>query len=380
MKSSKVAVVICAVSLVVLFGSSDGMCKTFPIGSFFAMTGAGAPVGRAQSQGALIAIDQINAAGGVAGYNFDLIITDFKNTDVNLAVTGVRKMISVDKIPAVLASYSAPTLATQPICEKAKVLMLNGGAYSPKLVGKPYLYTIRLAAHQIVPALLKFLWERDVRRLGLLYISDPSGIMPVEEYIKPIWTKMGGAIVADEPHQSGLTDLSPSMARIKAGKPDAIISYSTGESIAFGVKQAREAGMNVPIVVVDWMKDYQTIAGTTSKNVFTAVDFLDRKSEDPYTIRFIKDYESKFKDAVDPYAANYYDAVMIIAELVKRVVAKGGDPMQGEQLEKAIWDKPSFKNVFGGNTVIKKDGSVAKQIVIFEVVGGELKVVQKVLE
>lgn len=372
--------IVFALTLVFMIFPAEGIGKTFPLGSFFAMTGAGAPVGRAQSQGALTAIDQINAGGGVAGYNFELIITDFKNTDVNLAVTGIRKMISVDKIPAVLASYSAPTLACQPICEKAKVLMINGGAYSPKLIDKPYLYTIRLAAHQIVPAMLKFLWEKNVRKLGLLYISDPSGIMPVEEYIKPIWTKMGGTVVADEPHQSGLTDLSPSMARIKAGKPDAIISYSTGESIAFSVKQAREAGMNIPIVVVDWMKDYQTIAGNTSRNVFTAVDFLDRTSGDAYTQKFIKDYESKYKDPVDPYAANYYDAVMIIAELVKRVVAKGGDPMQGEQLEKAIWEDPKFKNVFGGNTIIQKDGSVAKQIVIFEVIEGELKVAQKVIQ
>ena len=351
--------------------------KTFPIGAFFAMTGSGAHIGRVMSQGATAAVDEINAAGGVEGYNLKLIITDFKNVDVNLAVTGVRKMISVDKIPAVLASYSPPTLACQPICQRAKVVMINGGGYSPKLIDKPYLHTIRLAQHQMVPSMLKFLWEMNIRKLGIVYVSDPSAILPVENYIKPIWKEWGGEIVADEPHQTGITDLSPYYARIKAGGPDAIINYSTGESIAYGVKQAREMGMDVPIVVSDWMENYQTITGAMSNNVYNVVDFFDSNNKDPYTQQFVKNYESKFDDKVDFFAANYYDAVMIITELIKRVKAKGGDPMDGGQLEEAIWDNPSFKSVFGGNLLLNKDGSVTKQMVIFRVVDGKQEIAKK---
>lgn len=58
----------------------------------------------------------------------NLIITDFKNVDVNLCVTDVQKIISVDKIPVVLASFSVTSLGTQPTCEKAKVVMINSGA------------------------------------------------------------------------------------------------------------------------------------------------------------------------------------------------------------------------------------------------------------
>ena len=352
--------------------------ETFPVGAFLPMTGAGAHIGRVMSQGALTAIDQINDEGGVKGYRFKLIITDFKNVDVNLAVTGLRKMIDVDKIPVVLAAYSPTTLACQPICAKAGVLMVNGGAYSPKLMDKPFLYTIRLAQNQMVPAMLKFLWDKGVRKIGLLYVSDPSAIVPVNDYIKPTWTKWGGKIVADEPHQSGITDLNANLARIKAGNPDAIVNYSTGESIAYGIKQAREMGMNMPIVISDWMANYQTITGKTSNKTFNCVDYFDVNNPDEYTQRFVKGYEKKWKDPVDFFAANYYDAVMIFAELMKRVGAKGGNPMNGTQLEKAIWDNPSFKSVYGGELKLKKDGSVAKQMVIFEIVDGKQTVAQKV--
>ena len=258
--------------------------------------------------------------------------------------------------------------------------MINGGAYSPKLVNKPFLYTIRLAQQQMVPSTLKFLWDNGARSLGLVYVSDPSGILPVDDYIKPLWKQMGGKIVADEPHQTGITDLTPYYARIKSGSPDAIINYSTGESIAYGVKQAREMGINVPIVVSDWMDNYKTITGATSNNVFNVVDFFDRNSEEKYTQDFIKAYESKYTaDKVDFFAANYYDAVMILAELIKRVSAKKGDPMDGGQLESAIWDDPSFKSVFGGKLKLNKDGTVEKPMVIFKIVDGEQQIAKKII-
>ncbi len=354
--------------------------KTFPIGAYWPMTGPQAYYGRVMSRGALTAVDQINEAGGVEGYTFKLVITDFKNVDVNLAVTGVRKMISIDKIPMVLASFSATTLGVQPICARSKIVMINGGAYSPKLVDKPYLHTIRMAQHQMVPAGLKFLWDMGVRRLGVLFISDPAGEVPVRDFVQPIWKKMGGEIVAVEPHQPGLTDYSAYLARIKAGNPDAIYDISTGQDQAYIVKGAREMGMSIPMIVQDWNpKDFNPIAGEMSANVYVVSDFFDKASTDPITAKFVKAYQEKWKEEADFFAANYYDAVYHIApELIRRVVKAGGDPMDGSKLEEAIWQDPNFKTVYGGTMKLNKDGSVVKPLVVFKIEGGQLKVHKKI--
>ncbi len=354
--------------------------KTYPIGAFWPMTGPQAYYGRVMSHGALTGIDQINEAGGVEGYQFKLIIADYKNVDVNLAVTGVQKMISIDKIPIVMASFSAPTLGVQPICARAKVVMINGGAYSPKLVEKPYLHTIRMAQHQTVPPTLKFLWKQGVKKLGVIFISDPAGEMPAKQYIEPIWKKMGGTIVAMEPHQPGLTDYSAYLARIKAGNPDAIYDISTGQDQAYIVKGAREMGMKIPIVVPDWNPtDFNPIAGETSENAYVASDFFDRESTDAKTVKFVAAYEKKWNEKADFYSANYYDvAYHILPELMRRVIKKGGNPLDGEQLEKAIWTNPTFETVYGGNMKLNQDGTVNKPLVIFKIVGGQLKIVEKV--
>jgi len=353
--------------------------KLFRIGALWPMTGPQAYYGRVMSHGALTALEQVNSEGGVAGFKFDLTITDFKNVDVNLAVAGAQKMISIDKVPVVLTSFSATTLAAQPICEKARVLMINGGAYSPKLINKPFLYTIRMAQHQMVPATLDFFWKQGVRRLAVLYISDPAGELPAKQYIEPLWKEKGGTIVAMEPHQPGLTDFSAYLARIKAANPDAIYDISTGQDQAYIVKGAREMGMKIPIVVPDWNPtDFNPIVGESVENVYVVSDYFDRESTDPKTVKFVKAYEEKWKEHADFYAANYYDAVYhIIPELIRRVVKTGGNPLDGKQLEEAIWHDPNFETVYGGSLKLNRDGSVNKPIVIFKLEGGKLTPIEK---
>jgi branched-chain amino acid transport system substrate-binding protein len=368
-----------AILLGALLGTPAFAEKKYPIGAFWPMTGPQAYYGRVMSHGALTAIEHINGAGGVEGYSLDLIITDFKNVDVNLAVTGVQKMISIDKIPVVLASFSATSLGAQPICERARVLMINGGAYSPKLVEKPFLHTIRMAQHQMVPPMLKFFWKQGIRKLAVMYISDPAGELPAKNYIEPLWKKMGGTIVAMEPHQPGLTDYSAYLARIKAAGPDALYDISTGQDQAYIVKGAREMGMKIPIVVPDWNPaDFNPIIGDLGTDVYVVSDFFDRESTDPKTVKFVKAYEEKWKEQADFYAANYYDAVhFIIPELMRRVVKQGGNPMDGEQLEKAIWTNPTFQTVYGGTLKLNKDGSVNKPVVVFKLEQGKLKPVER---
>ena len=176
-----------------------------------------------------------------------------------------------------------------------------------------------------------------------------------------------------------MTDFSASLTRIRAGKPDAIYSISTGNDIGYIVKGAREIGMTCPISVIEWSNDFHAITGDKSKNVFMCVEYFDITDPNPITQAFVKNYEARFKEQPEFFAANFYDATKhIIPELVSRVVKKGGNPLNGEQLEAAIWDNPKFKSVYGKDMVLKRDGTVDKPMVIFEVVNGKLSKVKQV--
>jgi len=354
-----------------------GADKTFPVGALFPMTGPQAFYGRAMSRGAQMAVHHLNSSGGVEGYKLKLIITDFKNIDTSAGVTGTQKMIRMDKIPFVLVSFSAVILAAQPVCEAAHVLMLNPGAYSPKLMDKPYLYSTKLLQPQMIPPMLNYFYEMGVRKLGIIYVSNPAGEPPVKEIVEPTWVKMGGTVAASEPHPPGLTDYSAYLAKIKAGNPDAIYDISTGQDQAYLIKGARETGMNIPITVPDWSPDYYKISGKTSENVYIPGDHFDSSNPDPDVRRFVKEYEAAWKEPPEIFAANYYEAVYyVLPELIRRVVKNQGNPLDGAELEKAIWTDPVFKTLYGGTMKLKKNGTVNKPMAIFKIVNGE-KIVEK---
>jgi branched-chain amino acid transport system substrate-binding protein len=356
-----------------LYGADE---KIFNIGALFPMTGPQAYYGRVMSRGAQLGCDHINADGGVEGYKLKLSITDFQNVDAGLAIIGLQKTIMTKKISVLLTSFSAVTLAVQPLCEAAHVLMLNGGAYSPKIANKAYLHTVRLSQDQMIPPMLRFFWDMNIRRLAVIY-ADVVAEVSVNEYLKPIWTDMGGSITAVEAHPPGLTDYSPYLARIRESKPDAVYNISTGQDQAFIVKGIRETGLNIPVSVNDWNDDFQSIAGKSSENVYFPCEFFDSNNSAPSVQRFVKDYEAKWKEPPDFYAANYYDTVYnILAELIRRVVKSGGKPEDGAELEKAIWTNPLFDTVYGGKLQFNRDGSSKKQMVIFKIVEGK-KLVEK---
>lgn len=354
--------------------------KIFPIGALFPMTGPQAFYGRVMSRGSQMAIDHLNAAGGVEGYKLKLVITDFKNVDKKFAFSGMKKMILMDKIPFVLGSFSAVILTVQPICEKEHVLMINPGAYSPKLMNKPYLYSTKHIQTQMIPPMLKYFWGMNIRKLALLYIANPAGEVPANEVIRPMWTKMGGTIVADESHPPGMTNYKSYFTRAKAGKPDAVYDISTGQDQAYVIRNAREMGINVPITVPDWAPDYYNIAGKTSENVFIPGDYFDLGSSDLQTRGFVKEFETKWKESPEIFAANYYDTVYnLLAELIRRVVKEGGNPMNGKELEKAIWKDPFFNTIYGGKMKLNRNGTCSnKPMGIFKIVDGKKTLIKQV--
>lgn len=352
--------------------------KSFPVGALWPMTGPFSYYGRIMSHGAMTAIDQINGAGGIKGYGLNLIITDFRKADVGLAVSGARKMISIDKVPFIVTAFSATTLGVQPIAAANKVLMINAAAGAPVLNNKPFLYNVKMHYGLLLPHSLKFMWDRGYRKLGLVVLNDPAGIVSREETIKPLWTKWGGEIVASEMNEIGEVDFSAQMARVKAAKPDWLLLLETGETQAYAIKGARDMGLTQPILATEYSEVIAPIVGKErTSNIIVAADTFDRTTTDSKAQKFVKDYESRFGDEAETYSANFYDAIYILAELIKRVVDKGGNALDGGQLEAAIWDNPKFDTVYG-KISFKKDGTVRKSVNIYEVTQGVMKLLKSI--
>lgn len=354
--------------------------RVMKIGMILAMTGPGSFYGKWMSRGAMLAAEEINREGGVEGITFEIVIEDHKSGDPKAAVSGVKRLISIERVPVVLSSYSAPTLAILPIAAEARVLVFNGGGVSPKLIGKENLFNTRMLANQLIPFGVEFVWDKfGARKLATIFWNDPAGRGVNESGIEK-WKELGGEVVAQEPHDIGQTDYSAELARIKAAKPDAILVGGWGKDVGYIIDQARKMGITVPMVLNDWHPEAKKIAGKNAKECYIAMDRFDVKAPHPLTQAFVKAYKEKYGEEPEMYAANYYEHVrFILPELIKYVVKQGGDPFDGYQLKDAIMKVKKFNSVYGGALELYSDGTCLKPASIFTVTEeGELKVIERI--
>jgi branched-chain amino acid transport system substrate-binding protein len=388
MKRSRFLAAVCAVAClswaVLPLASVHAQQKTLKIGMLLAMTGPGAFYGQVMSRGAQLAVDQINKAGGIGGYKLELVVEDHKSGDADAGVSGVRKMLDVDKVSVILTSYSAPTLAIQPLAVEKKTLLLNGGGVGSQLVGKANLYNTRMLSSQTAPFIVQ--WATDklkAKRVALLYWNDAAG-QSVAGAIKNTCAKAGCQVVAQEPHDIGAKSYTAQLARIKAARPDVLMLGTWGDDVGYILNQARAYGLTVPILGIEWTPNAQKIGGKAMESYVIAVDRFDPEGGDAKTKAFVEAYRAAYKDVPEFYAANYYEHVAYILQpLLKRIAERKGDPAApGEilaELTSAVKAGVMFQSVYGGDMQLHADGTVIKPLGVFEVKDGNLGLVGRIV-
>jgi branched-chain amino acid transport system substrate-binding protein len=287
-------------------------------------------------------------------------------------------------VPVILTSYSAPTLAIQPLAVEKKVLLLNGGGVGSSLVNKPTLFNTRMLSSQTAPYIVQWAVQKmGAKRVATLFWNDAAG-QGVNQAIKATCAKLGCQVVAEEPHDIGAKTYSAQLARIKARRPDILALGNFGDDVGYAVNQARALAITGPIVGVEWTPNAQKIGGDAMQGYTIAVDRFDPTGADADTKRFVEAYKTKYDQVPEFYAANYYEHVQhILRPLAQRVVKRGGNPAEpgallGE-MQKALKEGMQFQSVYGGTMQLNADGTVAKPMGVYVVKGNELSLVGRIV-
>jgi len=370
----KKGILLCFVALCLVLGGMSpavsGDPKVYKVGAILAMTGSGAWYGKVMSQGILTAMDEINKKGGIDGVKMELIIQDHESGKGAAAVSGFNKLVNIDKVPFSFTSYSTPTLSIVPIAKEKKVLLMNGGGVSPKLVNQPYLYNNRMLANMHAVGAITRAKELGCKKMATLFWNDDAGI-GTQDFVAPKWKKMGGEIVAAEAFPVGTTDYKSYLSKIIMADPDFLALWAWGKDWGLAVKQARELGFTKPIIGVEYTPDAQKLAGDSANGYEFITDYFNPQGDDPWAKRFSENYKKKFGEYPEFYAANYYEGTYILAALIRAAKAADANYWQGDKLMQKLVEIKSFPSVYGGEITFNPDHTCVKRTGLFKIVDGK---------
>ncbi|HSD55220.1 MAG TPA: ABC transporter substrate-binding protein [Burkholderiales bacterium] len=347
--------------------------KVYKIGAILAMSGQASFYGTVMSQGIKQAVEEINAKGGVNGIPLEAVIEDHKSGNAQEAVSAMNRLITINDVKIVMTSFSAPTQAIAPLADQHNIFLINGGGVSNNLVGvSKYIFHNRSLAADLGLAAAAQLQSMGVKKLAVLHWKNDAGDSVVRA-VTPYWTKLGGTIVATEAVPQGATNMDTQIAKIRAANPDAIGLWMFNPETGLAVKRIREFGMKQPVIGIEYTANDAKIAGALGEGYLFINDYFEPSADQPWSQRFAEGYEKRYKSKPDFYAANYYEGVYVIAELLKRARAKGGDYMTGEALKAALYTNPKFDSVYGGQMVFQPNGVALKRVGLFKVEGDKNK-------
>ena len=299
-----------------------------------------------------LAIDEINAQGGVLGKKLEPVVEDGAS-DWPTFAEKAQKLISSDNVAAVFGGWtSASRKAMLPVFERNKALLYYPVQYEG-LESSPYIfYSGATTNQQIIPG-LEHLKEKGVKRLFLLG-SDYVFPRTANKEIKA-WAKANGMeIVAEEYTPLGHTEYGTLVNKITAAKPDAVFNTLNGDSNVAFFKQLRNAGVSaddIPVMSVSVAEEEARGIGPDNlAGHLTAWNYY-QTTDTPENEEFVKAYKQKYgADRVtdDPIEAGYVQ-VWLWAKSVEK--AGSTNPEKVKQAAKGLtFDAPEGKVTIDGDT------------------------------
>lgn len=340
----------------------------FNIGAILAMTGSAPFYGEVMSQGIKLAVDEINAAGGINGIKLNAFIDDHKSGRAKEGVDAMQRLLSLHNTQAVMSSFSAPTLAIAPIADREKIFVINGGGVAANLIkASKFIVHNRQLSSALAGAAGELAIERGYKRMAVLHWKDAAGDS-VLEILEKVFASGGRSIVAAESVIQGAPNIDTQVAKIRAARPDVVALGVFKPEVGLALKRLRELGVDVPIIGVEWTPEDGQLAGKHAVGYEFMLEVFRPTAENPWSQSFAAAYKAAYKKDPDIYASNYYEATYVIAELIKRARAKGGNYWNGEVLHSVLWDNPTFKSVYGPTmTFDSATGLASKPIALFKV-------------
>ena len=327
---------------------SPARADNIKIGLQVPLTGPAATDGKSAQLAATMAMEDINAAGGVLGQKIELVPYD-DQAKSDQAIFTANKLIGEDGVKLVVnGSYSASGRAAAPVFQQAGVVMISAYGVHPDITkaGDYMFRLVHLGPPQGAATALYIGKTLGLKKVSTITMDNDYGQATMDGFLEASG-KYGIEVLNKYSYSLKDRQFGSIVASVKRDNPDAV--YATGYFFTGGplVAQLRAAGITVPIIgsqAFDSEK-FIEIAGPASEGTYI-IDSFDRDSKDPALQKFFTAFKTRAGYAPEGVAAITYSAVALMADGIKR--AGSADPAKVRDALAATKDFPLLEGNMNG--------------------------------
>lgn len=343
--------------------------STIKIGGIFPLSGAVAVYGTEARNGVQLAVEEINAAGGINGQTVQLIAEDDEGNPEK-SVSAYKLLTTRDGAKLFIGSLtSGCTMAITSLAQAQKVVVVAPAATAPAVTDAGnFIFRVCFIDPFQGKVGAKFAFENlGLKKAAVLYDVGNDYSVGLFDNFKAGFEAAGGTIVAAESYNTGDKDFNAQLTKIKNANPEVVYLPDYYSTVALIAKQLRAQGLNVPIVGADGWDGIVDNAGDEMLNGFYSNHYAS-DSIDGKVIDFVKKYSEKFNATPTSFAALAYDAMYVIKDAI--IASGSADPVKVQAaLEKT---KGSYLT---GNLSFDEKRNPTKSAVMLEIVKKDGKLV-----
>jgi branched-chain amino acid transport system substrate-binding protein len=349
-----------AVAMLSLPADAQGPIR---IGASLSLTGTYAKLGKNQHEGYQLCIKDLNAKGGLLGRKAELVMYD----DQSLPATAVRlyeKLITEDKVDAVMGPYSSPVSeAAANVTEKYKKVMVAPLAATTSIFkkGRKYIFMVISPAESYLEGLIDMAAKRGLKTVAIInedtLFSKAAAAGAVE-----LAKKKGLQVVYQEAYPKGNTDFSALLTKIKAANPDVVAAGTYFDDAVALTRQMKELNVNPKmygVTVGGDLPEFYDVLKQNAEFIYGATQW-EHTLPYPGNQEFFDAYKKDFNHEPSYHSAAGYAGCVLYAEAVKRANSLDADRVREQLL------KLETKTIFGEYKVDQDGFQTAHKMVTFQ--------------
>ncbi|MBN1505513.1 MAG: ABC transporter substrate-binding protein [Sedimentisphaerales bacterium] len=297
------------------------------IGAIFAVTGPASFLGAPEQKTAEMLVEQLNQAGGIAGHKVTLLVMD-SGASSEKAVSLAKQLIDEEKVLAIIGpSTSGETMAIKNICQEGKTILLSCAA--AETIVDPlasYVFKTPQKDSDAARRIYETMKDMGITKVGVISSSDGFGNAGAAQLAK-LAPEYGMTIAIAETYAATETDLTGVLTKLKGQDVQAVIDWTITPAQSLVAKNMKQIGLDVPLFQSHGFGNIKYVqAGGEAANgtIFPCGRLLvadvlpDDHPQKKLLVKYKQDYETRYKEDASTFGGHAYDAILILAEAVKK--------------------------------------------------------------